>query len=90
MEEELSSEKDYQRKAVLVGNELLTGRFTFGQKLGVYVYGPTNFKDPVYQRYGSNYHITNTLFADIHLKTHRHVTDLTEARLGWSFFRAYN
>jgi hypothetical protein len=90
MENELNSKNDYQRGAVLVGHEFLMGRLTFSQKLGVYVYDQTNFNDPVNQRYGINYHLTNTLFTGIHLKAHRHAADLMEFRLGWSFFRADN
>jgi len=90
MENQFNSDSDYQRGAVLLGHEFLMGRFTFSQKLGIYIYDQTKFNDPVYQRYGINYHFTKALFAGIHLKAHRHVADLIEIRLGWSFYRTSN
>jgi len=85
MENERNSDKDYQRGAVLFGHEFLMGRITFSQKVGVYFYDQTKYNDPVYQRYGVNYHLTDQLFTGINLKAHRHVADLIEIRLGWSF-----
>ena len=87
MTNQLNSNKDYQRGALLMGHEFLMGRFSFSQKIGVYLYDHTQFNDPVYQRYGINFHITERLFTGIHLKAHRHVADLIELRLGWSFKR---
>lgn len=87
MENRLNSEKDYQRGAVLFGHEFLMGKFTFSQKMGVYFYDQTKIDDPVYQRYGINFHLSDGLFTGVHLKAHRHVADLIEIRLGWSWRR---
>ena len=90
MENQFDSDKDYQRGALLVGHEFLMGRFTFSQKAGIYFYDHTHYNDPVYQRYGVNFHISERLFTGIHLKAHRHVADLIEMRLGWTFKRLGN
>jgi len=63
MENQFNSESDYQRGALLFGHEFLMGRFTFSQKVGVYLYDQTKYNDPVYQRYGVNYHLSKSLFA---------------------------
>ena len=85
MENQLNIDKSYQRGAVLFGHEFLMGKFTFSQKIGVYFYDYTKYNDPVYQRYGINYHLSDQIYTGVHLKAHRHVADLIEIRLGWSF-----
>jgi len=85
MKNQFNSDSDYQRGALLLGHVFLMGRFHFSQKLGVYLYDQTKYNDPVYERFGINYHLTKALFAGVHLKIHRHVADLIEIRLGWSF-----
>lgn len=77
--------KDFQRAALLAGHELQIGRFRFNQQLGVYVYAPAPARDPVYQRYGLEYHTTKNLFWGINLKSHRHVADFLDVRVGLRF-----
>lgn len=66
------------------GHELILGRFNFNQKLGVYLYSPYKRMDPVYQRFGLNFNITNNIFLGINIKAHRHVADFMDFRLGYS------
>ena len=78
-------DKDFQRGALLAGHELYIGRFRFSQQLGVYVYAPNAARDPVYQRYGLEYHSAKRLFGGINLKAHRHVADFLDVRIGLRF-----
>ncbi|AKD05316.1 acyloxyacyl hydrolase [Pontibacter korlensis] len=78
-------DKDFQRGALLVGHELYIGRFRFNQMLGVYLYAPRKARDPVYQRWGLEYHTPPGLFFGINLKAHRHVADFLDVRVGWRF-----
>ena len=70
---------------MLIGHEFLLGRFTFSQKIGPYIYNIGKYNDPVYQRYGLNFYITENFFTGIHVKAHRHVADFMEIKLGWTF-----
>jgi len=83
--QDMGKDKDFQRGALLAGHELYIGRFRFSQQLGVYVYAPDKARDPVYQRYGLEYHTEKRLFWGINLKAHRHVADFLDARLGLRF-----
>jgi hypothetical protein len=76
---------DYQRGALMVGHELRIGRFRFNQQLGVYVYSPVKAYDPVYQRWGLEYHTGSKLFFGVNLKAHRHVADFLDTRVGVRF-----
>ena len=76
------SGKDFQRGAILAGHEFQIGRFRFNQQLGVYVYSPAKARDPVYQRWGLEYHTANKIFWGINLKAHRHVADFLDVRIG--------
>lgn len=77
--------KGFQRGALLGGHELYIGRFRFSQQLGIYVYAPAAARDPVYQRYGLEYHTAKRLFWGINLKAHRHVADFLDIRAGIKF-----
>lgn len=77
--------RNFQRGALLVGHELRIGRFRFNQQLGVYVYSPYKARDPVYQRWGLEYHTAGHMFYGINLKAHRHVADFLDARVGFRF-----
>ena len=76
---------DFQRGALLAGHEFVIGRFRFNQQIGVYLYAPYSAKDPVYQRYGLEYHTPQKFFFGINLKAHRHVADFLDARFGMHF-----
>ncbi|MBC5773119.1 acyloxyacyl hydrolase [Pontibacter sp. KCTC 32443] len=77
--------EDFQRGALLAGHELHIGRFRFSQQLGIYVYAPAAARDPVYQRYGLEYHTPRKVFWGINLKAHRHVADFLDVRAGIKF-----
>lgn len=88
LRKQLQNEEDrrnFQRGALLVGHELRIGRFRFNQQLGVYVYSPYKARDPVYQRWGLEYHTNGRMFYGINLKAHRHVADFLDARIGFRF-----
>lgn len=76
-----------ERGAVLAGHQFLLGRVVFSQQLGVYFFDQFKLNDPVYQRFGLGLHVTRRLFAGISLKTHRHVADLLELRVGYGIWR---
>ncbi len=78
-------DKDFQRGALLAGHELQIGRIRFSQQLGLYVYAPHKGKDPVYQRWGLEYHTQKLLFFGINLKAHRHVAEFLDVRAGLRF-----
>ena len=83
--EQLGKDKNYQRGGLLLGHEFLMGRFTFSQKIGPYIYDVAKYDDPVYQRYGINFHFTENIFTGIHIKAHRHIADFMSIKLGWTF-----
>lgn len=74
-----------QRMGILLGHEFLMGRFSLSQQLGVYLYDPSHYNDPVYQRYGLNYRIGKTLLIGINVKAHREVADFLDFRAGVCF-----
>jgi hypothetical protein len=78
-----------ERGSVLVGHQFLLGRVVFSQQLGIYVFDQFKLNDPVYQRFGLGMHVTKRLFAGISLKTHRHVADLLELRVGYGIWKNY-
>jgi hypothetical protein len=74
---------DHNRAGFLVGHELQIGRFRFSQQLGIYVYTPAKPRDPVYQRWGLDFLINRRLFTGVNLKTHRHIADFMDFRVGY-------
>lgn len=78
-------EESHHRGGILFGHEFLLGRVSFSQQLGVYFYDRWKENDPVYQRFGLSIRLTNHIFAGLNLKTHRHVADLLDFRVGWQF-----
>jgi hypothetical protein len=83
--EQQGVDADFQRGALLLGHELRIGRMRLGQQLGVYVYAPHKARDPVYQRWGLEYHSRKMLFGGLNLKAHRHVAEFLDLRLGVKF-----
>ncbi|WP_266202326.1 acyloxyacyl hydrolase [Pontibacter kalidii] len=81
--EQKKDDTDFQRGAMLAGHELYIGRFRFNQMLGIYIYAPHKARDPVYQRWGLEYHTADGLYVGINLKAHRHVADFMDVRVGW-------
>jgi hypothetical protein len=78
-----SPPSDHQRIALLAGHEFQIGKFIFSQQLGIYIYSPVKAKDPVYQRWGLDFHIFNKMFVGVNIKAHRHVADFMDFRFGY-------
>jgi hypothetical protein len=76
---------DHYRAAILVGVEWLFGRFIFSQQLGIYVYCPYKDRNPVYQRYGLSFKISDHIYTGINIKTHAQDADFMDMRLGVYF-----
>jgi len=76
---------DHKRTALLIGHEMLIGRFIFSQRLGIYFYAPHEAHDPVYQRYGLTFNFSENIYAGVNLKAHRHIADLLDIRIGVLF-----
>ncbi|MCU0447337.1 MAG: acyloxyacyl hydrolase [Microscillaceae bacterium] len=68
---------------VLVGHELLLGKLSFTQQVGLYVWRAYPSGDALYQRYGLAYRIRKHYLIGISLKAHRHVADFLDFRLGY-------
>ena len=79
------SAPDHNWGAILVGLNLLFGRFAFVHQWGIYNYTPYPARHKVYQRYGLNLRFTESLYMGINIKSHGHVADLMDARLGILF-----
>jgi hypothetical protein len=79
------SAPDHNRVAILVGFDLLFGRFSFVHQWGIYCYAPCPARHRVYQRYGLDLRFTDRLYMGINIKSHGHVADLMDARLGIQF-----
>ncbi len=77
------SNTDYHQAAILVGHEFWLGRFTFSQQLGIYYFDKFKKDDRTYQRYGLIYRLKKGLTVGFNLKTHRHVADFFDLRIGW-------
>jgi hypothetical protein len=75
----------HHRAAILLGFDLLFGRFSFIHQWGWYYFAPNPAMHKVYQRYGLNLRFTERLYAGINIKAHGHVADLMDVRLGICF-----
>ncbi len=75
----------FHRASLLVGHDLLIGRFEFSQAVGAYVYSPFRARDPVYQRYALKFRLNRRLFTAVTLKAHRQVADYLDGRIGVRF-----
>lgn len=76
---------DHNRMAMLAGFDLLFGRFSFVHQWGIYYYAPYPAFQRVYQRYGLNLRFTDRFYIGINIKSHAHVADLLDVRLGIRF-----
>jgi len=79
-------EGTHQRGSILLGHQFLLGRMVFSQELGIYYLDQFKVNDPVYQRWGLTCFLTDHVFMGISLKTHLHVADFADLRIGWEFF----
>jgi hypothetical protein len=75
---------DHHSGSVLIGHELVIGRFIFAQHMGVYIYSPPRDEE-FYQRYSLMFHITDRLYTGFSLKSHADIADFMDLRIGISF-----
>lgn len=72
--------------APFVAHHFLFGRFDFSQRFAWYANKPVNYHDhSFYQRYALQYLITQHLQVGFSLKTHGHVAENLDLRIGWKF-----
>ncbi len=67
------------------GYEYLLGKFSFTFDLGIYLFNSNRRSDLLYQRYGVIYKIGDKVCFGINLKTHRHIAEFFDVRLGYIF-----
>jgi hypothetical protein len=80
-----ASAPDHNRAAILLGLDLRFGRFSFVHQWGIYYYAPYTSMHHVYQRYGLNLSFTGKLYLGVNIKSHGHIADLMDMRLGILF-----
>jgi hypothetical protein len=73
---------DHRKGALLVGHQLLVGRFSFNQYFGFYFYSPHKPLHVIYQRYELTFNITDKVFTGINLKAHWESADFLDVRFG--------
>lgn len=84
--ENLGEDYDHHLAALMLGHNLVFGRFTFNQQLGYYLYKPFPSTDKdFYQRYELLYRINDRLQMGTSLKSHGHVAENWDIRLGILF-----
>lgn len=64
-------------------HEFLLGRFSFNQQFGVYLTAPEGLDYTFYQRYELRYTISEKWSVGSSLKTHGHVADFLDVRVGY-------
>jgi len=67
------------------GYEYLLGKFSMTFDLGIYLLNTNRRTDLLYQRFGVLYKIREKVCFGINLKTHRHVADFFDLRIGYTF-----
>jgi len=71
--------------SILGGNEFLMGKFIFSQAVGVYLRKPTRDTENIYHRWGLYYRAFNNGLVGVNLKAHRHVADILDFRIGYTW-----
>jgi len=61
---------DYKRVGVFGGYELRISKFAIPIQLGYYVYWPSKYESPVYERVGIKYYFSNTIYGVASVKAH--------------------
>ena len=74
---------DHKKAGILIGNEFLLGKFNFSQQFGIYIYNPYRRDADVFQRYAVDFQFTKNIFFGFGLKTHGHVADFLDVRVGF-------
>ena len=73
------------RAGLLIGHEFLLGKFSFSQRLGVYIFNQTPYYDQIYHRWGIHYFMNKHLGIGMQLKAHKHVADFVDLRITYSW-----
>lgn len=73
------------RAGLLLGHEFLLGKFSFSQRLGVYIFNQTPYHDQIYHRWGIHYFMNKHLGIGMQLKAHKHVADFVDLRITYSW-----
>lgn len=76
---------DGNNLGLALGHEFILGRFLFAQQFAIYLIRPETQLNDVYQRYTLMYQITDRMIGGIGLKSHGHVADFGDFRIGYSF-----
>lgn len=76
-----NSFEDRSRVSLMAGHTLLLGRFSFGQKAGIYLWRGHPMPDFWYQYYTLDFAATNDLGVGVGLKAHGKVAELLSVRL---------
>ena len=81
-ETQVDPNTDYKRVGVFVGHELFINRISLEVQLGYYVYRPFKMGEPIYDRVGVKYYITNKIFTSFTIKTHLFLAEALEFGVG--------
>ncbi len=73
---------DYKRVAVFGGYELRISKFAIPIQLGYYVYWPSKYELPVYERIGLKYYFSEKLYSVVSVKAHAANAEAIEFGVG--------
>ena len=81
-ENHIDSNTDYKRVGIFIGHELFINRISLETQLGYYIYQPFKSEQPIYDRLGMKYYITNKFFTGVSVKTHGFLAEAMEFVIG--------
>ncbi len=64
------ADTDYKRVAIFGGYELRISKFAIPMQIGYYVYWPSKYEAPVYERIGAKYYFSEQLYGMATVKAH--------------------
>ncbi len=75
---------DYSSKrvGVFLGHDLVLNKVSIPIQIGYYLYNPSNYKKPFYQRVGLKYSLTKNIFLAVAVKVHLQQAEALEYGLG--------
>ncbi|MEA3477391.1 MAG: acyloxyacyl hydrolase [Bacteroidota bacterium] len=79
------SDKAANKVSIYSGYEYLLGKLVLSFNLGLYVYSPDRTSSIIYQRYGFRIQLFKMVFAGLNLKSHGHIAEFFDVRIGTSF-----
>lgn len=83
-------DKHHQTLGLMAGHSFHLGRIRLTQNYGLYLFNEDPNKRKAYQRYGIFYRLYRGLYVGGTLKAHRHVADIFDLRVGWSWQKKAN